>query len=101
MALELSEAARELVLEASQDPALGERWGSGRCCARRHSLGQLRVAPPSLSPVEISTVKQRRTLLTSLSKVAQHLALILTQIRSEAPVHLCGLLGFRPTEPLS
>jgi len=41
MALELSEAARELVLEASQDPALGldppqcERWGSGRCCARR------------------------------------------------------------------
>jgi len=37
MALEVSEAARELVLEASQDPA----------------LGQLRVAPPSLSPVEI------------------------------------------------
>ena len=78
MALELSEAARELVLAASQGPALGldpplcERWGTGRCCARRHWLGQLRVAPPSLSPVVISAVEQRRNLLTSLSKVAQH-----------------------------
>ncbi len=82
MALELSEAARELVLEASPDPVLGldpplcARRGSDRCCARRHSLGQLRVVPPALSPVEISTVEQRRTLLTSLSKVEQHLALI-------------------------
>jgi hypothetical protein len=63
MALELSEAARELVLEASQGPALGldpplcERLGARSVLRSALFVGQLRVAPPSLSPVVISTVE--------------------------------------------
>ncbi len=85
---------------------------SGRADEERAEVLERRAGPPlvepppcrawSLSPVEISMVEQRRALLTSPSKVAQHLGLILTQIRSEARVHLySGQLGFRPTEPLS